>query len=122
MGWGHPSNFFPHNFSTEFAFENRRNFSKRLIQRIQVRGEDPMIRYYYTGDFYQRALRYWCELNQRWTMSVHRLLPIITNDDPVFYQELQELWTEDYQRAAQKIYQQLFENDTLKPTPMKFAL
>lgn len=96
---------------TKEELENRRNFSKRLIQRIQARGEDPMIRFYYVGDFYQRVLRYWCELNQRWTMSVHLLLPIIATENPGFYKMLKELWTDDYQRAAVKIHQHLFEEN-----------
>jgi hypothetical protein len=96
---------------TREELENRCNFSKRLIQRIQARGEDPMIRFYYVGDFYQRVLRYWCELNQRWTMSVHLLLPIIATENPGFYKMLKELWTDDYQRAAVKIHQHLFEEN-----------
>jgi len=87
---------------------NRRNFSKRLLQRIQGRGIDPLVRFYYMGDFYQRSLRYWCELNQKWTMSVHLLLPRIVAEDPVFYQHLKGLWTEDYQSAALKTYLHLF--------------
>jgi Polymerase beta, Nucleotidyltransferase len=93
---------------TKEELENRRNFSKRLIQRIQGRGDDPMVRLYYIGDFYQRALRYWCEINHRWTMSAHQLLPLIAREDPTFYQMLKDLWTEDYQNAAQKIHQHLF--------------
>jgi len=96
---------------TKEELGNRRNFSKRLIQRLQGRGEDPMVRFYYMGDFYQRVLRYWCELNQRWTMSVHLLLPHIAHEDPVFYQMLKDLWTEDYQDAVLKIHQRLFEEN-----------
>lgn len=89
--------------------ENRRNFSKRLIDRLQGRGEDSMLRVYYLGDFYQRVLRYWCEINQRWTLSAHLLLPIIAKEDPYFFQEIKDLWTEDYQRAALSIHQHLFQ-------------
>lgn len=96
---------------TQEEFENRRNFSKRLIQRLQGRGQDPMIRFYYMGDFYPRVLRYWCELNQRWTQSVHLLLPLIAAEDPAFYQEVQALWTEDYLKAAFRIHEYLFEKD-----------
>lgn len=96
---------------TKEEFENRRNFSKRLIQRIQGRGQDPMIRFYYMGDFYPRILRYWCELNRRWTLSAHLLLPLIAAEDPMFYQDLQDLWMEDYQKSALKIHRHLFEND-----------
>ena len=96
---------------TKEEFENRRNFSKRLIQRIQGRGQDPMIRFYYMGDFYPRILRYWYELNRRWTLSAHLLLPLIAAEDPMFYQDLQDLWMEDYQKSALKIHQHLFEND-----------
>lgn len=88
--------------------ENRRNFSKRFLQRIQERGSDPLIRFYYMGDFYQRGLRYWCELNQKWTMSVYLLLPLIATEDPVFYQHLKDLWTEDYQNASLNIHRHLF--------------
>ncbi len=88
--------------------ENRCNFSKRLLQRIQARGADPLVRFYYMGDFYDRVLRYWCELNQEWTMSVYLLLPFIAKKDPVFYQHLQDLWTQDYQAAAFKIHLHLF--------------
>lgn len=73
------------------------------------RGHDPMIRSYYMGDFYQRALRYWCEINQRWTMSAHRLLPLIAKEDPEFYKMLQDLWSENYQRATLRIHRHLFE-------------
>lgn len=93
---------------TREEMENRRTFSKRLITRIQGRGHDPMVRSYYMGDFYQRVLRYWCEINQRWTMSIHRLLPIICTDDPAFYQMLQDLWTEKYQTAVENIHHHLF--------------
>lgn len=67
---------------TREELKNRCNFLKRLIQRIQGRGEDPMVRFYFLGDFYQRVLRYWCELNHRWTMTVHRFLPIVATEDP----------------------------------------
>ena len=96
---------------TKEEFENRRNFSKRLIQRIQGRGQDPMIRFYYMGDFYPRVLRYWCELNRRWILSAHLLLPLIAVEDPAFYQDLQELWTEDYQKSVLKIHKYLFGNN-----------
>jgi len=99
---------------TQEEFTNRPNFSKRLLQRIQGREQDPMIRFYYMGDFYPRVLRYWCELNQRWTQSAHLLLPLIGAKDPVFYQELQDLWTEDYQKAALRIHEYLFEKDNGK--------
>jgi hypothetical protein len=88
--------------------ENRCNFSKRLLQRIQACATDPLVRFYYLGDFYDRVLRYWCELNQKWTMSVHRLLPLIATEDTVFYQYLKDLWTEDYQNTALKIHLHLF--------------
>jgi len=88
--------------------ENRRNFSKRLIDRLQGRGEDSMLRVYYLGDFYQRFLRYWCEINTRWTCSAHLLIPIIAKEDPSFYQELEGLWTENYCQAAFKLHQCLF--------------
>jgi len=90
--------------------ENRFIFSKRLIQRIQGRGADPLVRFYYVGIFYERVLRYWCELNQQWTASVYLLLPRIATEDPVFYRLLKDLWTEDYQNAALKIHQHLFDN------------
>ena len=78
-----------------------------------------MIRLYDMGVFYPRALRYWCELNQRWTQSAHLLLPLVATEDPAFYQELQDLWTEDYQRAAVRIHEYLFEKDLLKSTLTK---
>jgi hypothetical protein len=93
---------------TKEELENRYNFSKRLLQRIQGRGLDPLVRFYYLGDFYRRSLRYWCELNQEWTMSVYILFPFIAKKDPVFYQYLQDLWTEDYQNTALKIHLHLF--------------
>lgn len=93
---------------TKEELENRCNFSKRLLQRIQGRGADPLVRFYYMGDFYQRILRYWCEVNQKWTRSVHLLLPLIATEDPVFYQHLKDLWTEDYQSTALKIHLHLF--------------
>lgn len=89
--------------------ESRRIFFRRSIDRIQGRGEDPMVRYYYLCDFYQRSLRYWCEFNQKWTLSAYRLLPLIAKEDPVYYQILQELWSEDYQNAVKQIFQHLFE-------------
>ena len=88
--------------------ENRCNFSKRLLQRIRGRGTDPLVRFYYMGDFYHRVLRYWCELNQEWTRSVYLLLPFIAKKDPVFYQYLQDLWTEAYQNTALSIHLHLF--------------
>ncbi len=93
---------------TKEDLEDRRNFLKRLIQRIQGRGKEPLIRSYYLGDFYQRVLRYWCEINQRWTLSVHLLLPLIAKEDPLFYQMIIDLWTEDYQRVVLRIPQHLF--------------
>ncbi len=96
---------------TKEEFENRCNFSKRLLQRIQGRGQDSMMRFYYMGDFYPRALRYWCELHQRWTLPVHLLIPLIAAEDPAFYQELQNFWTEKYQDAALRIHRCLFENE-----------
>lgn len=99
---------------TREELENRHNFSKRLLQRIQGRGQDPMVRSYYLGEFYPRVLRYWCELNQRWTQSVHLVLPLIAAEDPGFYQSLQNLWTEEYQEAALRIHQYLFENENAR--------
>jgi hypothetical protein len=93
---------------TREELENRRNFSNRLLQRIQGRGADPLVRFYYLGNFYDRILRYWCEFNQKWTMSVYLLLSFIAKEDPAFYQYLQDLWTEDYQNTALKIHLHLF--------------
>jgi predicted nucleotidyltransferase len=92
--------------------ENRRNFSKRLIDRIQGRGDDPMVRFYYLSDFYQRVLRHWCELNQKWALSVHLLLPLIVKEDRAFHQILQDLWSEDYQNAVEQMHQYLFKQDS----------
>lgn len=96
---------------TKEEIKNRCNFSNRLIQRIQGRGGDPLLRFYYLGDFYQRVLRYWCELNQKWTLSAHLILALIAKDDPLFYQDIKDLWTNDYQKAALKIHQYLFKED-----------
>lgn len=93
---------------TKEEIENRRNFSNRLIQRIQGRGEDSLVRFYYLSDFYQRVLRYWCELNQRWTLSVHLVLSLMAKEDPLFYRNITDLWTENYQKAALNIHQHLF--------------
>jgi hypothetical protein len=93
---------------THEEIENRCNFSRRLITRIQGRGADPLVRFYYMGDFYQRILRYWCELRQKWPLSVHPLLLLIAAEDALFYQLLQGLWSENYQEVVKKIHQHLF--------------
>lgn len=91
--------------------ENRQNFLKRMIDRIQGRGEDPLLRLFYIGGLTQRVLRYWCELNLKWTLSAHRVLPLIAAEDPVFYKALQELQTDTYQNAVKKIHHHLFQGD-----------
>lgn len=93
---------------TPEELENRRNFSTRLIRRIQGRGKAPLIRLYYLSDFYQRALRYWCEINKKWTMSAHLTLARIETDDPIFYEYLKDLWTDNYQSTVIKIHHNLF--------------
>jgi hypothetical protein len=97
----------PHPLS-EREVENRRQFSKRLIDRLQGRQSDEMVRQYYLSSFYTRVVRYWCELNQVWPQSAHRTLPYISEKDPIFYQLLKDLWTEKEHDITLKIHEYLF--------------
>lgn len=87
---------------------NRFTYTKRLLDRIVSRGEDPMIRNYYLGDFYERMVRYWFKKNHIWTVSFYRALTIIENQDPEFYNDLQHLWNEDYLKSVQRLFEKIF--------------
>lgn len=96
---------------TNEEWDNRFNYTKRLLDRIISRGEDPMIRNYHLGDFYERIVRYWFEKNCMWTVSFYRALPIIEKQDPDFYNNLRRLWSEDYLKGAQRLFEKIFSFD-----------
>lgn len=87
---------------------NRAYYTKRLIDKIQARGHDKAIRHYYLSDFYVRAIRYWFEKRNRWTISPYRALPVIQAEDMSFFAELQILWTDAHISALHKINKALF--------------
>ncbi len=88
---------------------NRASYVKRLIDKIEARGHDTAIRRYYLADFYMRAIRYWFEKRNRWTVSPYRALPIIRDEDAAFYSALQSLWTDSYLSALRKVNKGLFD-------------
>jgi hypothetical protein len=95
---------------TEEELENRKNYTKRLLQRLENRGEDPLIRYYYLSDLYDRIIRYWFETRGQWTQPIYMALPNIVEEDSVFYILLSKLWGPEYLETAINIYAHLFED------------
>jgi hypothetical protein len=94
---------------SEQEWKNRINYTERLIDKIKARGNNVSIRRYYLSDFYMRAVRYWFEKKNRWTVSPYRALPLIQAEDPDFFIELQNLWTDSYLSALYKINEILFD-------------
>lgn len=90
-------------------WNNRINYTKRLIDKIKTRGHDISIRRYYLADLYMRVIRYWFEKRNRWTVSPYRSLPIIQTEDMDFFIELQNLWTDSYLSALHRINEVLFD-------------
>jgi predicted nucleotidyltransferase len=94
---------------SEQEWDNRSNYTKRMIKKIEARGESVAIRQYYISDFYMRVIRYWFEKKRKWTVSPYRALPIIQAEDPLFFSFLENLWTENYLLSAHQIEQILFD-------------
>jgi predicted nucleotidyltransferase len=90
-------------------WENRRNYTQRLFDRLSGRGAELMVRNYYLGDFYERMVRYWFEKNCKWTVSFFRALTIIEEADADFYKNLEGVWTEDYLINARQLFEKIFE-------------
>lgn len=90
-------------------WENRRNYTQRLFDRLSARGAELMVRNYYLGDFYERMVRYWFEKNCKWTVSFFRALTIIEEADADFYKNLEGVWTEDYLVNARQLFEKIFE-------------
>lgn len=87
---------------------NRKNYTKRLLLRLDSRGDDLLIRNYYLSDLYDRVIRYWFEFRKQWTQPIYRALPTIKNEDPDFYALLEKLWAEAYLQSAKQIYLHIF--------------
>lgn len=89
-------------------WENRRAYIARLLTRLEARQQDTLLANLYMGDLLERAVRYWCEKQGRWTQSPHRLLAVIKAEDPLFYVQLEGLFGKDRLSHAKAIEELLF--------------
>lgn len=89
---------------SETELENRKNYTKRLLIRLENRGVDQLVRNYYLSDLYDRVIRYWFEVGGQWTQPIYRAFPTIKNEAPELYVLLENLWTDAYLQSAKQIY------------------
>lgn len=94
---------------TSQDWEDRLNFINRLHIRLTNRGNQPLLRYYYLSKIYERAIRYWFEKRNQWTLSAHHAIEHITKEDPEYINTLLQLWSDDYIIAVYKIKKNIFE-------------
>lgn len=90
------------------AWKNHAQYVERLIARLSARGHDPAVARYYLSDLYMRAVRYWFEKHNKWTVSSFRALPVIAAEDPAYFALLQGLWGDEPLGAARSIQEALF--------------
>lgn len=89
-------------------WENRKNYTARLLGKIEARGANAALRRQYLSDLYPRLCRYWFEKRQLWTMPTHLAWALLEREDPEFYFLMDELWTERYLSAGRELEKILF--------------
>lgn len=71
--------------------ENRINFITRVVKRLESYGGEPGIFFYHLGLFYEKAIRYWFELQGKWSLPIYEALPYIAEYDPEYSHWLEVL-------------------------------
>jgi hypothetical protein len=88
---------------------SKMNFLSRMYYRLKTRqGEPLLLQRYYIAETYQRLIRYYFEVNQKWTQTIYLALPDIRNEAPTFHEILEKLHTEHYMQAIEEAYAFLF--------------
>jgi predicted nucleotidyltransferase len=76
---------------TDEEYQNRINFISRVVKRLESYSSEPSIFFYHLGLFYEKAIRYWFELQGKWSMPIYEALPYIAAHDPEYFHWLEAL-------------------------------
>ncbi len=87
---------------TGMEFSNRKNYMFRLLQRLQGTTDKPLEFFYRLGSFYEIAVRYWFEIQGRWSQPIYEALPTIQREDNEYFAWLIML-TENIPEVAKTI-------------------
>lgn len=79
------------NPKTEKTLYNNQNEMARLLSKINTHSSDPNACFTNLGLFHRLSIQFWFELKNRWSLPVHKALPIIRTEDPKFGTLLQEI-------------------------------
>ena len=99
---------------SEVVIENRKNFVRRYYARLLVRQDDSALRLYYLGLLVERFIRYYFEMQQRWTQSYHVMTKTIAIENPTYKAHLDVLASDDYIKSIAWLYKSLFGEDINK--------
>lgn len=97
---------------TEEEREKRRLRIDRLIQKIESRPDDEGYVFTFVGAIYEFGIRYWFELQQKWSQPIYKALPYIKEHDTETYKLLETIHGKTSPKekieAAEKFYERLF--------------
>ncbi len=69
--------------------------------------DNPQVEFWYTGAFYELAIRLWLEFQNKWSLPAAEVLEVIKNDDEKFYNLLTKFLSSD-SLHRQEVTQQIF--------------
>ncbi len=93
---------------TNAEFSNRKNYIFRLLQKLKGTVNKPLEFFYRLGSFYEIAVRYWFEVQGKWSQPIYEALPTIQSEDSEYFGWLvmlsQNISEEIKMDVAQKIF------------------
>lgn len=100
---------------SQSEYESRKHFLYRLKNRLKNYSGSPEEYFYFIGDYYRRAIRYWFDVRCEWSLPVYDALPFINDNDPAFFKELAVISSDASvdvkQHSIENVYKLLFEGN-----------
>ena len=97
---------------TEEERDKRQRRIRRLIEKIESRPDDEGYVFTYVGAVYEFGIRYWFELQQKWSQPIYKALPYIKEHDPETYKLLKTIHgntsSQEKVKASRSFYEKLF--------------
>lgn len=90
----------PQNITLE-EIDKEIKYLKRLLSKIMAYKENSEIVFYHIAHYYFKIIPFWFTINYKWSLPVQYGLPIIKEEDDIFYLELKNIV--DWKNINEKI-------------------
>ena len=99
---------------TKSEYQNAKSYVERTLSRLEGTQDKPEIFFGHLGNFYQAAIQYYFQTQNRFTKPIYEAVEVIKGEDEKYYKDLQILIGNDSAsvklKTAKKIYKKLFES------------